>query len=370
MLSLLDHIRKYDWFLLGAVLTLMVLGLATLFSLSGIRPFPFFERQILWAGIGLGMALASARIDFRIFKAQSGFVLIFYLITVILLGLALIAGFTARGTEAWIRVGNFFIQPVEPAKLALIVLLAKFLSKRHVEIYRVGHLALSLLYFGIPAVLVMLQPDFGSVMVLAAIWIAMILFSGIKFRHLAVLAAVAAILAVVSWNFALAPYQKARITAFLNPYNDPQGAGYQMIQSMIAVGSGGLLGKGFGYGSQTHLHFLPEAETDFIFAAFAEEWGFVGMVVVFSLIFIVLWRTILIGMRSSDNFSRLYTLGFAALIFVQSSVHIGMNIGLMPVTGLPLPFVSYGGSSLTMLLVGVGILQNIKINSRREIDEG
>lgn len=368
MRYVLQHIRKYDWLLMGAVLLLMALGLITLFSLSGINPFPFFERQLLWAWIGLAFLITASFIDFRIFRTQSAAVLLFYGFTALLLAVVLLGNFAVRGVEAWLKFGSVFLQPVEPAKLALIILLAKFFSKRHVEIYRLQHLLASGFYLSLPAILVLLQPDLGSALVLIAVWASTVIFSGMKLRHFFLLIFLTALISGAAWNFMLEPYQKARITAFLNPYADPEGAGYQMIQSMVAVGSGKIWGKGLGYGSQTHLHFLPEAETDFIFAAFAEEWGFVGTIVLVSLFFIVLWRIIHIGLVASDNFSRLYTLGFAALIFVQMFIHIGMNMGLLPITGLTLPFVSYGGSSLVTLLAGVGILQNIKINSRREIE--
>ncbi len=368
MYFILHHIRRYDWLLTGAVFLLMILGLITLFSLSGVSPFPFLLRQLIWAGIGVVFLILASMVDFRFFRTQSFAVLIFYILVVFLLLAVLLGNFAVRGVAAWLKFGNVFLQPVELAKLSLIVFLAKFFSKRHIEIYRMKHLAVSGLYFAIPILLVLAQPDLGSAIVLAGIWIAIIVFSGMKLRHFLALMLIVSLLAGGAWSFTLKPYQKARITTFLNPYSDPQGAGYQMIQSMIAVGSGQLWGKGLGYGSQTHLHFLPAAETDFIFAAFAEEWGFVGILVMLSLIFLILGRIIRIGITASDNFSRLYTIGFAALIFIQSFIHIGMNMGVMPITGLPLPFVSYGGSSLVTLLIGVGILQNIKINSRREIE--
>ncbi len=368
MKAMLAHILRYDWLLMGAVLILMALGLTTLFSLSGVDPFPFFERQLIWSGVGILLLVIASSVDFRLFRTQGFMVLLLYFFTVMLLVAVLIGNFAVRGVEAWFKFGRVFLQPVEIAKITLIILLAKFFSKRHVEIYRIRHLLVSGAYFVIPTVLVLLQPDLGSAAILAAIWISLVIFSGMKLRHLLFLLIIAAILVFVGWNFILEPYQKDRVTSFLNPYEDPKGAGYQMIQSMITVGSGRIWGKGLGYGSQTHLHFLPEAETDFIFAAFAEEWGLVGVLVMLILISILLWRIVLIGMRASDNFSRLYSHGFATLIFVQSFIHIGMNMGLLPVTGLTLPFVSYGGSSLVTLLVGVGILQNIKMNSRREIE--
>lgn len=353
---------------MGAVFLTVIFGLLSLFSLSGISPFQFFERQLIWVLVGtLAMVLASF-VDFRVFRTQSAAVLSFYVFSVFLLVLVLAGSFAVRGVEAWLKFGSVFLQPVELVKLALIILLAKFFSKRHIEIYRIRHLLVSGVYMAIPTGLVLAQPDLGSAIILMAIWIAIIVFSGMKLRHFLLLAVLLSLVAWGAWNFTFEPYQKARITAFLNPYSDPRGAGYQMIQSMIAVGSGQVWGKGLGYGSQTHLHFLPEAETDFIFAAFAEEWGLVGVVVMLALFLIVLWRIIRIGAFASDNFSRLYTLGFAALIFVQAFIHIGMNMGILPVTGLPLPFVSYGGSSLVTLLAGMGIVQNIKINSRREIE--
>ena len=368
MSAFLYHIRRYDWLLMGAVLLLMVLGLVSLFSLSGVSVFPSFERQLVWAGVGLVLLVAASLVDFRIFRTQSYVVLLLYLAVVALLMFTLIRNFAVRGVEAWLVFGNVFLQPVEPAKIALVILFAKFFSKRHIEIYRLQHLAVSGLYLALPAALVLLQPDVGSAMVLVFLWIAVVVFSGMQLRHFLMLLVLAAIFTVGAWLFFLEPYQQARITAFLNPYADPQGTGYQMIQSMIAVGSGRIWGKGLGYGSQTHLHFLPEAETHFIFATFAEEWGFVGSIVMIGLFTVVLWRIIRIGQLGADNFSRLYAIGFAALIFSQTFIHIGMNLGVLPITGLPLPFVSYGGSSLVTLLVGMGILQNIKINSRREIE--
>jgi len=366
---ILSHIRRYDWLLMGAVLLLIILGLLSLFSLSSLDSFHFFQRQIAWAGIGLVLLLAISFVDFRIFRTQSLPVFLFYVFTAMLLGGVFIGGFAVRGVEAWFKFGSVFFQPVELTKLSLLVLLAKFFSKRHVEIYRIKHLAVSGIYLAIPIFLVLLQPDLGSAIVLAGIWAAVIIFSGIKLRHFFFLIIVALLFSFAAWGWILAPYQKARITAFLNPYADPKGAGYQMIQSMIAVGSGRFWGKGLGYGSQSHLNFLPEAETDFIFAAFAEEWGFVGILVILISLLILLWRVIRIGIFASDNFSRLYSLGFGAIIFLQSMIHIGMNMGVMPITGITLPFVSYGGSSLVILMIGVGILQNIRINARRAVAE-
>lgn len=364
----LQHIRRYDWLLMGAVLLLMLLGFITLFSLSGVSAFPFFQRQMVWAAVGLVFFFLFSAVDFRIFRVSTSAVFFFYIVSIVLLVVVLIAQVRIRGAASWLTIGGFTLQPVEIAKLALIILLAKFFSKRHIEIYRVQHLAVSGLYVAIPVLLVLLQPNLGSALVLVFVWIAVVLFSGMKLRHFLLLIALASLMTWGGWHFALHPYQRSRITTFLDPYADPKGGGYQMIQSMIAVGSGRMWGKGLGYGSQSHLHFLPEPETDFIFATYAEEWGFVGSMALLAALGIVLWRIIRIGVEARDNFSRLYTIGFAAFVFGQSFIHIGMNMGILPITGITLPFVSYGGSSLVMLLAGVGILQNVKINARREVE--
>jgi len=365
--SLIEHLKKFDWLLMGAVLLLMILGLVSLFSLASASSLPFFHRQIFWVIIGLCMLIGASFIDSRIFRMQSVAIFIFYLLTILLLVALFVVQFRVRGVESWFNFGLFSFQPVELTKITLIILLAKFFSKRHIEIYRIEHLVVSGMYVAIPTLLVLAQPDMGSSIVLMAIWLSVVLFSGMKLRHFALLLVLFSVLSYGIWHVGLKPYQKARITTFLNPYVDSKGAGYQMIQSMIAVGSGRMWGKGLGYGSQSHLNFLPEAEADFIFAAFAEEWGFIGTVALIGVLSIILWRIISIGSRSADNFSRLYTLGFAAAIFTQSFIHIGANMGVLPITGITLPFASYGGSSLVMSLIGIGIVQNINMNARRAI---
>jgi rod shape determining protein RodA len=368
MKGLLSHLGRFDWLLAGAVLMLVAIGLISLYSLAGVSALPFFRRQLVWAGVGLALLIVSSLLDFRLFRTQSAVVFAGYLLSVAFLALILAVGARIRGIRAWFQVGGIAIQPVELAKLMLVILLAKFFSKRHIEIYRIRHLIVSGAYVLVPASLVLLQPDLGSAIVMVTVWICVVLFSGMKVRHLAGLILMGGVAAAVAWSALLLPYQKSRIVSFLDPYRDPKGAGYQMIQSMVAVGSGRVWGKGLGYGSQSHLHFLPEPQTDFIFAAYAEEWGYVGTLILLALFFVVLWRIMRIGIGAKDNFSRLFTLGFAALIATQSFIHIGMNMAIMPITGITLPFVSYGGSSLIMSLVGIGIVQNIKINARKEIE--
>lgn len=353
---------------MGAILLLNSIGLVSLFSLSQRSPLPFFYNQIMWLFIGFLLFFLVSFTDYRFLKTQSYILLGLYFLIIVLLSALFIFGGKTRGVVSWFYFGRIAFQPVEIGKLVMVLLLAKYFSRRHIEIYRLRHLIISGSYVFIPSVLVLMQPDLGSVIIFLFLWIAVTVFSGIKFKHFVLFILLLAFISIFAWGFMLAPYQKERMTSFLNPYSDPLGAGYNAIQAKIAVGSGKIFGKGVGYGSQSSLNFLPAAETDFIFAAFTEEWGFVGALMLFGAFSVLFWRIIKIGLNVSDNFSRLFTLGFASIILSQFIIHVGMNIGLMPITGITLPFVSYGGSSLVSLMIGVGILQNIKINSRRGIE--
>jgi rod shape determining protein RodA len=355
------QLQKMDWLLNGAVFFILATGLISLLSLSGFAG-TFFQRQFAWVAAGFAVLLVFALVDYRIFRASGLFLFLCYIIGMTLLAVLLIFGPTTRGIQGWFSFGGIAIQPVEFIKLLLAILIAKYFSKRHIEISQMRHLVISGIYFVIPVVLVLLQPDLGSAFILGAIWVSAVLFSGIPLKHLAILILLFVLVSAAAWIFLFAPYQKARITAFLDPYQDPRGAGYNVIQSRIAVGSGQMWGKGFGYGSQTHLLFLPEAETDFIFAAFAEEWGFAGAFALLALYGVLLWRLLRIGFFSDNNFARFYILGFSTIIITQVFIHIGMNIGIFPVTGITLPFMSYGGSSLVSLMAGVGVAQSIRIH--------
>lgn len=226
--------------------------------------------------------------------------------------------------------------------------------------YRITHILLSGFYIALPSFLIFLQPNLGSALVLGLLWIGILLISGIKLRHFFVLVLCGVILFALGWNYFLKDYQKDRILSFLNPEADPLGMSWSQNQAKIAIGSGGLFGQGFGKGSQTQYSFLPEPQTDFIFAVIAEEWGLLGVIVVFSLFLIIIWRIIRIGSLSPSNFPRFFSIGFLIIIISQAFIHIGMNLGILPIIGVPLPFVSYGGSSLVSVLAGLGILQNIK----------
>ena len=365
--SLIRIIRSIDWILLCSVLVLVFFGLTTMRSFGGsggLATQYFFARQMIWLSAGLVVFCIALLIDWSFFKTNSIFLLLIYAIVIGSLIFLLIGHRSVRGAESWLDFGFFRVEPAEFMKPVLLLLLAKYLSRRHVEIARLRTLVVSGIYVLIPTMLVFLQPDFGSALLLGFLWLGMALVAGIRIRHLFFLAVVGMLVAGVLWQFVLFPYQKTRIIAFINPQADMRGSGYHAVQSMIAVGAGELLGRGIGYGTQSRLAFLPEHETDFIFAAFAEEWGFVGVSMFFFFFGIVIWRILRAGIYAESNFERLFAAGFALLIFFQASIHIGMNIGVFPITGLGMPLVSYGGSGLVTTFASLGILQSMSLHKK------
>lgn len=358
-----DAWRRLDWPLAVSVFLLLAIGLMTLASLSTTSPFPYFLRQIVWVIIGIIAFFLVSLFDYRILKNYGGLLVVFYATLAVTLIILAATGERIRGVTSWFSFGYFAVEPGEFVKIILILILAKYFSRRHVEIYRLRHLLVSGLYAGIPIFLILIQPDLGTAAILASVWLAIVIFSGIRAKHLILFFVSASAFSVMAWFLILAPYQKDRILSFLNPWNDPLGAGYNAIQSMITVGSGQLWGKGLSYGSQTHLNFLPEPSTDFIFAAFAEEWGFLGVIFILSVYGVLFWRLFRIGMRANNNFSRLTLLGISTVIFTHLAIHVGMNIGIVPITGVTLPFVSYGGSSILTVMILAGLAESISIRS-------
>ncbi|OGZ45590.1 MAG: rod shape-determining protein RodA [Candidatus Ryanbacteria bacterium RIFCSPHIGHO2_12_FULL_47_12b] len=357
---MIRHLRYMDWLLVISILPILVFGLLTMKSLSGDDYF--FNRQLIWIAVGfVAMGLTTAY-DWRGLKS-SAVILSLYALGIILLVILAVIGFVTRGAQSWFYFGTAAFEPVELVKLFLVLVFAKYFSRRYVEIAMTRHIAISFLYLVIPMTLVFLQPDFGSAAILFFVWLSMLLFSGLRFKQIIVFIATGVLIAVVGWFFLLQPYQKMRIVAFFNPEGDPRGSGYHAIQAMIAVGAGGVWGKGVGYGTQSRLDFLPESETDFMFAAFAEEWGLVGVAALFLSFTLLFWRILRISIRSPDNFSKLFGLGISFLLVSHIAVHVGMNMGLLPVTGIGLPFMSYGGSFLVMLMAALGILESIAIRS-------
>lgn len=352
---------RIDWILLISALILVCFGLVTMNSFTGDNRY--FDRQIVWAIVGIITFFISSRIDWSFIKRTNVLATLFFALTAIL-GILLVIATTIKGARSWFDFGLFSFQPTDIAKLLLILLLAKYFSRRHIEIANVRHIIVSGIYAGILFVLVAIQPDFGGAMVITLIWLGMALVSGISKKHLALLFCIGTVSFAALWMYGFEPYQKARILTFINPLADIRGAGYNAYQSMIAVGSGEVLGKGIGYGTQSKLKFLPEYETDFIFAAFAEEWGFVGVMLMLSAFGVLIARILMSAKNGATNFEILYALGLAIFFMSHFIINIGMNVGLLPVTGLTLPFVSYGGSHLVTSFLALGILVSMSRYSR------
>lgn len=359
--SVFKKVAHIDWILFFAILPILFAGLFTMNSFTDNNAF--FERQILWIVISIAVFFVLSIFDYK-FLRKTQIVVLFYVSAFVFLFLLFILGSTFSGAQSWFNFGFFAFQPAEFAKIALVILLAKYFSRRHVEIKNIRHILVSGLYSGLIFILILLQPDFGSAIIIFAIWFGMVMLSGISKKHLALVFILATLAVGFLWGFVFEDYQKDRIMSFINPLEDIQGAGYNAYQSKITVGSGMFWGKGLGYGTQSRLQFLPEYETDFIFAAFAEEWGFAGILILFLFYGIVIWRIISNAMVGATNFEILFGLGLAVILMAHIFVHIGMNIGILPVTGITIPFMSYGGSHLLITFIGLGILMGMRKYSR------
>lgn len=353
--------KNIDWMLFLGIFLISLAGLVTMNSFTGESAF--FNRQIIWIIISVLAFFTASFFDWAFLKNTRVIVSLF-LASTALLFLLFILGTVSKGAQSWFDFGAFSFQPVDITKLVVILLLSKYFSRRHIEIANVRHILVSGAYVFVVFLLVLLQPDFGSAIIIFAIWFGMVLVSGIKKTHLLAVFLLGTLTFGGLWLFAFKPYQKARIITFLNPLTDIRGSGYNAYQSTIAVGSGQMFGKGIGYGTQSKLKFLPEYQTDFIFSAFAEEWGFFGVTLLLLLYGIVFWRILKISFRGGSNFEVLFGLGLLILFLVHSIIHIGMNIGLLPVTGNTLPFMSYGGSHLLAEFLGLGILMGMRRSSR------
>lgn len=319
----------------------------------------YFSRQLMFLVLTVLVMAGISLINWRFFKNEGKTLFIFYCGVLALLAGLFFIGSEIRGARSWYRLGGIGFEPVEIAKIILVLVLAKYFSKRHVEIFRVRHVIVSFLYLAFPLGLVLLQPDLGSAIILLAIWLGLVLLAGIKARHLAVVIFLGCVFFLVAWSFLLADYQKQRIASFLDPERDPLGSSYNLLQSLISVGSGGFWGKGFGQGGQTQFGFLPESHSDFIFASLAEEWGFFGCFLTLALYAFFIVSLVLSSQKMPDNFSRLVILGFAIMFFVEITLNISMNIGLLPITGTPLPFLSYGGSNLLASFLALGVVLSL-----------
>jgi rod shape determining protein RodA len=345
-----------DWLLILFLLPVLSAGLVTMKSFT--EETPYFNHQLLWIGTSFVVLFLLSFLDFRFLKRTDILVVIFILFSSLLL-LLFITGHISNGAQSWFSFGSFSFQPSDMINLVVILMLAKYFSRRHVEIQNFKHIFISGIYALIPFLLVFLQPDFGSAMIISLIWFGMILVSGISKKQLLIVIGVGVVISLVLWNFVFQSYQKTRIINFIQPLTNIHDSGYNVYQSTIAIGSGQIMGKGVGFGTQSRLKFLPEYQTDFIFAAFSEEWGFVGVIILFILIGLIIWRILHIALLGSTNFEILYGIGLAIYFMSHFIINIGMNIGIMPVTGITLPFMSYGGSHLLTEFIGLGILMGM-----------
>lgn len=360
--SALKHIAQINWKLVVAFLLLCVVGLVNLYSASGTRTedglfvSTFFRKQLIWELLSIGVMLVVIMVDYRHFYAMA--TSIFVLAIVLLLAVPLI-GKTVYGAKRWISLGVFSIQPSEIAKIAMLLMGAKLLSKRKEtldwnELIGVSAIA------SIPAFLVLSQPDLGTTICMLAILGGIVLFRGLKTRVVRILLVLVPVLLPLSW-FLLRDYQKRRILTMLSPERDPLGAGYHVIQSQIAIGSGGILGSGYLSGSQSQLRFLPEKHTDFALSVFGEEWGFIGLMCLLALYILFLSGIFEIIRDAKDRFGSYLCVGIFFYFFSQIFVNMGMVMGIMPVVGIPLPFISYGGTSTVVNFIFIGILINVSL---------
>ncbi len=361
MSSLSRLFRQFDWPLFLAVFALIVMGLAAIYSVALSQEsadYIFVKKQLIAFVIGASACGVLLFSNYRFLRSYS---VILYILGNLLLIAVLFFGATIRGTTGWFSLFGFSFQPVEFVKIVLIICLARYFSERARRRVGLREICESGLLAGLPTLLVLLQPDLGSALVLVSLWGATLLLAGIRKRHLIILGVGIVAVSILAWSFLFADFQKARIISFINPDSDPLGQGYNVTQAIIAVGSGQWFGTGLGFGSQSQLKFLPESQTDFIFAVIAEELGFLGVVLVLAAFTLLFVRILRLAKIATDDFTSYLLLGIGAVFLFQFVVNVGMNLGLLPVTGIALPFVSYGGSSLLAALVMIGIVESISL---------
>ena len=356
MKSWLAGFRYFDLYIFSSSLLLLILGLLMIYSTTLNSPTNLLGRQVVYACLGFIGLFGLAFFDYRKLKKGSGWM---YVVIVLSLLLVWFIGRNVKGSTRWIDFGIFRLQPAEFAKLVVVIIMAKFLDQSGEKLKDFRYVILSAVYVGLPALLILIEPDLGSALVIFFTWLAMLLFSKMNKKHLAILLVSVMALGALSWVFVLQDYQKNRIYTFLDPNKDPQGRGYNVLQSIIAVGSGSLTGRGVGRGLQSQLKFLPERQTDFIFASTAEELGLLGSLVIVVLFGVIFLRLIRAARQARDNFGMYLSLGLFFMLLIQVIINIGMNIGLLPVTGIPLPLLSYGGSSLITTMLALGLAQSI-----------
>ncbi len=353
---------NFDWAIPLLILALCVVGLVNLYSacsnVGNGNTTALYLKQLYWIGLGLVAMLVCFSVDYRLVIRYA---YILYGISVALLALLFIYGEITHGSQRWLVLGGFSFQPSELVKLTMILALTKYIDERNVgTAFSLPALLGPFLIVMLPALLILKQPDLGTALFLVLLFVSMILFAGIRMRAFVEMCVAGLALLPALW-FIMKDYQRERLIMLLNPERDPLGAGYHIIQSIIAVGSGGLLGKGYLKGTQSQLKFLPEQQTDFVFSVFAEEWGFVGVVFVLMLFLVLILWSLNIGRRARDFSGVLLVFGATMIFFWGVFINIGMILGILPVVGIPLPFMSYGGSCLVVLMMAAGLLMNVSM---------
>ena len=356
-----DHFQAIDWILAGATILLVLVGLAMMVSANAGQAIfsGLAVRQLVALGVSVAVFLFLTRIPYHAWRRWA---VPIYIAGVIGLLVVTTVGQVVRGTVSRLEFFGWQLQPSEFMKIGLVVVLAWLFSRYRNIRLRVVLTSAAIAF--VPTALVLAEPDAGMAVILLALWGGMLLFSGLPWRSVAILALVGSLLAVGAWQTVLLPYQKDRITTFINPGADPLASGYNVTQSIIAFGSGQWFGRGLGHGPQSQLKFLPERHTDFILASLGEELGFTGVLLVVGLYYIVLWRIIVIARSTIDPFGQLLCIGVFFVLFTGFTISASMNIGLLPVTGIPLPLLSYGGSNLLATFFLLGLVQSVHIYSR------
>lgn len=358
---MLKKFLNFDFIYFAGVLLLLAVGLIALYSI-----FPdsneIFWRQFIFAGVGVVLFIILGMTDYSLFRNYSTPL---YFLSILILILVLIPplGVKVRGTAGWLDLGFTNVQPVEFVKICVIIFLAHFIEEKRIALGELTTIISSFIIVSVIGVLILQQPDIGSALVIYGIWFGMIFISGIKKKYLVYFVVFGLVISALAWPF-LPMEQKTRITGFFDQEADLQGSGYNVYQSIVAIGNGGLSGQGIGYGSQSQMNFLPEKHTDFIFATIVEATGFIGALFILGLFMLIFFRFRSIAMSSRDSFGYFLVSGILMMFFIHILINIGMNMGVMPVTGIPLPFVSYGGSSLISFLIAAGIVMNVYV--RRE----
>ncbi len=365
-LSFLHRILSLSWPLIFLVTFMSSIGFAILYSAAKGNVDPWASAQMLRFAILFPLMLLIAVVDIRIWLKFSYLI---YATVLVLLVLVEVSGTTAMGATRWVRLGPFNIQPSEPMKICIIFVLARYFHAMPLsDVARPTRLIVPLLMIAAPFLLIMKQPDLGTALILLLVGLLIFFVAGVRIWKFVLVGVAGLAMLPVLWQYVMHDYQKKRVLTFLNPESDPLGDGYNILQSKIAIGSGGFTGKGFLHGTQSQLSFLPEKQTDFIFTMFSEEFGFIGGVAVILLYAIIITYGIMIALNCRNHYGRLLAMGVVGLFFLHIFINIGMTMGLLPIVGAPLPLLSYGGTIMSTILIAFGLLLNVHLHSDEKID--